>query len=63
MLLTNLLDVLNSDTKVILYVEGKRVGMCCVYDFPSRHNLNEYYGNEVEEVKPIGDLKVAVYLK
>ena len=63
MLLTNLLDIVNSDTNIILYLEGKRIGMCQVYDFPSRHNLNECYGNIVEEVKPIGNLKLEVYLK
>lgn len=63
MFLINLLNIINSDTKIILYLGGKRIGICQVYDFPSRHNLNEYYGNIVEEVKPIGNLKLEVYLK
>ena len=63
MFLINLLDIVNSDTKIILYFEGKRIGICQVYDFPSRHNLNEYYENIVKEVKPIGNLKLEVYLK
>lgn len=63
MFLINLLNIINSDTKIILYFEGERIGICQVYDFPSRHNLNEYYGNIVEEIKPIGNLKLEVYLK
>lgn len=45
MLLTNLLDIVSSDTNIILYLDGKRIGMCKVYDFPSRHELNQYYIN------------------
>lgn len=63
MFLINLLDIVNSNTNIILYLEGKRIGICHVCDFPSRHNLNEYYGNIVEEVKSIGNLKLEIYLK
>lgn len=63
MFLINLLNIINSDTKIILYFEGEQVGICCVYDFESRHEFNSYYGHIVKEVKPIGNLKLEIYLK
>ena len=63
MLLTYLLDIIHSDTKIVLYLNGKKVGSCRVYEFPDRHNLNEYYGYTVIEVKPVCLLEVEVYLK
>lgn len=63
MLLTFLLDVISTDTLVVLRVNGKLVGSCNVYDFPSRHDLNQYYGNKVIEVKAINKMKIEVYLE
>lgn len=63
MLLTFLLDVISTDTLVVLRVNGKLVGSCNVYDFPSRHDLNQYYGNKVIEVKAIDKMKIEVYLE
>lgn len=62
MLLTDLLDIVSSDTNIILYLDGKRIGMCKVYNFPSRHELNQYYGNKVKEVMPVDILKLEIYL-
>ena len=63
MLLTYLLDIINTDTMVVIRVDGKLVGGCNVYDFPSRHDLNQYYGNKVIEVKAIDKMKIEVELE
>lgn len=63
MLLTYLLDIISTDTMIILRVDGKLVGSCNVYDFTSRHNLNQYYGNKVIEVKAIDKMKIEVDLE
>lgn len=63
MLLTRLLDVIHADTKVVLYLDGEKIGSCRVYEFPDKHDLNEYYGHTVVEVKPVCLLELEVYLK
>lgn len=63
MVLTYLLDIINSDTLVVLRVDEKLIGGCRVYDFPSRHDLNQYYGNKVVEVKAIDKMKIEVNLE
>ena len=63
MLLTYLLDIINADTMVVLSVNRKLIGTCNVYDFPSRHDLNQYYGNKVIEVKAIDKMKMEVELE
>lgn len=51
-------DVLNffdALTDVTLYVNSRELpkgGNARIYDFPDRHDINQFYGCEVEEISP-----------
>lgn len=61
--LTQVLDYIHSDTLITLYLSGKIIGTDVpVYAFPSRHDLNEYYGNEVLEIRAIDKDKMTIYI-
>lgn len=62
--LINLLDIINSDTKISLYLGNQRLCLGVpVYCFPDKYDLYEYHGYEVEEIKAINEGKMRVYLK
>lgn len=63
--LTDVLDYFDSLTKVKLYVNQKEVknGTENIYSYPDRHDLNQFYGCEVEEMKPIGEKLIEIYVK
>lgn len=63
--LTEVLDYFDSLTKVKLYVNRKEVknGTENIYSYPDRHDLNQFYGCEIEEIKPIGDKLIEIYIK
>lgn len=61
--LNQLIDCIDCDTEVALYIgHTKLCDSLRVYDFPARHDANEYYGNKVDYFKATESGKMDIYL-
>ncbi len=50
-LLTFLLDTIDSNTEIELYYNNELIGKERVCEFPCKHHMNSYYGHKVERLE------------
>lgn len=62
LLLTQCLDFYSADTKVNLFLNSAYVGSSYIYDFPHRHEMNKYYGNNVNLIKSVGKDNIDIFI-
>ena len=60
----DILKFMADTTEITLYVNSREIPEGSkIYSLPDRHDLNQFYGCEVEEIKPTGEGKVEIYVK